>query len=268
MLRDTSAILEDITEAVEGWSGGAGPNLALTGIEPFNHPELDRIIRAATAAGTKRLRLDTNATALGTREVSEAVFEGGVRHVQFPLLGSTSEAHDMLTGSAGGFAATRRGVETFAAVAADAGAKVQVGARVPLCRHNIQDVSAAVATAAKAGASYLVIAVQDEHLDLGSAVPWIEAACDTGVVDTVWVEVEGIPYCAVTGWELHLACVYRRIHGAKAPVCATCPLNDYCGGLVEGASERTLSALRPPRDAHGLAQKLARGFHPLESDHE
>jgi hypothetical protein len=266
MIRESSAILADITQAVGGWGEGAGPNLALAGIEPFNHPEIDSIIRAARKAGTKRLRLNTNAIALGMRDIAEAALANGVRHVRFPLLGSTSESHDMLTGSAGGFDATLRGIAVFSEVAAEMSATTHVSVEIPLCRHNLQDVLNTVPVAAASGASSIVIALQDAHLDLGSAVAWIEAACDTGVVNTVWVEVEGVPYCAVLGWELHLASVYRPVAGDKAPACITCSLNEHCGGVVRGARERILSSLQPPPHARELADRLASGFHPLEPD--
>jgi hypothetical protein len=265
VLCDTPAILEDITRAIDGWSGGAGPNLAFTGMEPFNHPEIDRITREANRAGAKRLRLETSAVALGRPDVAKAALDGGVRHLRFALLGSTPEAHDMLTGTAGRFDATLRGVEAFAELAADARVTSHISALIPLCRHNLQDVGSTIPAAARAGASAILIAVQDEHLDVASAVPWIEAACDTGVVNTAWVEVEGVPLCAATGWELHLASTYRTVQGAKAPACSACPLNAVCGGTASGASDRVLAALRPPLGAREFAAALDRGFHPLES---
>lgn len=260
--------MEDISEAVERWSGGAGPNLTLTGIEPFNHPEIDRIIRAAAKAGTKRLRLETNAAALGTDEVARASLASGVRHLRLPLLGSTPDSHDMLAGGPGRFGATLSGVKAFSRHAAEMSATVHISALIPLCRHNLQDVLDTIPVAAASGASSIVIAVHDAHLDLSTASAWIEAACDTGVVNTAWVEVEGVPYCRVAGWELHLASVYRSTAGDKATTCRTCPLNEHCGGVAAGASERTLSSLAPPPCAAQLAERLGAGFDPLGRGHD
>jgi MoaA/NifB/PqqE/SkfB family radical SAM enzyme len=183
------------------------------------------------------------------------------------LLGSTAALHDGLADRDGAFASTLRGVKTFIETAAEEAISVHVTARVPVCRHNLHDVPSTVISAAEAGASAVYLIIEDTDLDLRAAAPWLEAACDSGVVNSAWVDVEGMPVGLALGWELHLASLYRSVAGAKSSRCATCALNDVCGGAVRGATNAVVSSFRPPADAHRLAERIARSFEPPECEH-
>ena len=214
VLRAAAEVLADIERAVAAWSIGPGPNVAFTGIEPFDHPELTTLIRAAASKGARRIRIDSNAHAIATPATARAAVEAGVRHLQFGLLGSTAELHDSLAGDPGAFERTLAGVHAFAREAGAAGANIQVSARIDACRHNARDLPAMVAAAVRAGASYVRLSVAGGGLNV-SAAPYIEAACDTGMVHATWVAVEGVPREAARGWELHLESVYPPADAEK-----------------------------------------------------
>ncbi len=260
-LREAPRVLAAITGAVLHWPHGPGPNLSFTGAEPFHHPELFEFLGASVAAGASRIRLESNAHALGPPELADRVISAGVRHLTFPLLGSTSDTHDALT-ARGSYEKTIAGVEGFLGAAAKSTTRVHVTAHVPVCRHNLHDTPEIVTLASKTGANAVLLTINDVDLDVRQAGPWLEAACDTGVVYAIWVEVEGIPYGCASGWELHLASMYHRVEGTKSDVCEQCPLTGVCSGAMPGASSRVLSTFAPPPDADRTADRISRGFEP------
>lgn len=256
--RPASDVIAEITEVAQGWPVGPGPNVALGGPEPFGHPELPSLVAGAAKAGVVRLRLESDASALVSPANASGSIAAGVRHLRFRLLGGSPGVHDALAGEAGALDATSEGVRAFAAAAGEQGAAVSVTALVPVCRHNVRDLPAAVGAAVDAGADEVTLLVDDGGLDARAAVPWIMAACDSGVVNGVWVEVDGLPYCLLPGYDLHLADTVRERPGVKGPACPSCALDRVCAaGPLEAAAE-TLSLLAPPSGADVLSGKVAK----------
>ena len=264
-IRDASIMLEAIGEATRAWPDGPGPNLSFVGAEPFHHPALFELLDASVAAGASRIRLESDAHGLMAAETAERALRAGVRHLRFPLLASTAELHDSLTGRRGSLNDTIAGVGSFIDAARQSGTAVHVTARVPVCRHNLHDTADIVALAKKTGAKSVHLTIDDSDLDVRQAAPWLEAACDTGVVYATWVEVEGVPYGCACGWELHLASLYREVAGHKPDACRECPLAEVCSGAMPGASARVLATFAPPPDAAHIAERIARGFNPLKA---
>jgi len=267
-LRNASEIIADLRDAVGAWDNSPGPNISLTGAEPFHHPSIAEIVASCVEMGAQRIRLDSDSSALGSPDTAKSVIAGGVRHLQFTLLGSVASIHDSLCETPGAFENTIRGVKTFAESANEADIPVQVSVSVPVCRHNLHDIPSIVTTAAKAGASLVRIALVDGRLQLPTAAPWIGAACDTGIVNATWVEVEGMPFGPASGWELHLASIYRPVVGAKTAVCEPCALNDVCGGATWGAGDSVVAAFHVPADADAFASRVHRGFEPPAGAHD
>jgi len=263
-LHDATGLFDAVHEATDSWLSGPGPNLSFMGAEPFDHPALFELLGAAVDAGASRIRLETDAHALCSPEMVERVLDAGVRHLMAPLLGSNAELHDSLTGASGSFNKTLAGIERFVEGATQRGVKSHVTVRVPVCRHNLNDTPGIVTLAAKTGAKAVLLSIDDPDLDLRLASPWLEAACDTGVVYTTWVQVEGVPYGYADGWELHLASMYHKVEGEKPEACRACPLEEVCGGAMPGASQRVLDAFATPPDAVRIAGRIAHCFEPLE----
>lgn len=261
-LRDVANVLEQIRAATSSWPGGPGPNLSFSGAEPFHHPALFELLEASTAAGASRVRLESDAHALATVQAAERALQSGVRHLTVPLLGSTAELHDALTGRRGSFDMTILGAKNFIEAARNDETRTHVSVRVPVCRHNLHDTAGIVTLAAKTGANAVLLTIDDPDLDLRQASPWLEAACDTGIVYALWVEVEGVPYGCASGWELHLASIYHKVEGEKSEVCRECPLSDVCSGAMTGASKRVLATFAPPLGAAHDAERIFHCFEP------
>jgi MoaA/NifB/PqqE/SkfB family radical SAM enzyme len=256
--RPASDVVADITKAAQAWSTGPGPNVSLGGPEPFGHPELPSLVAGASQAGVARLRLETDAAALVSPANASGSAAAGVRHLRFRLLGGSPGVHDALTGEADALAATLAGVRAFAAAAREQDVAVSITALVPVCRHNVCDLPATVGVALEAGADEVTLVVDDGGLDVPAAVPWITAACDSGIVNGVWVEVEGLPYCLLPGYDLHLADTVRERPGVKGPACASCALDDVCAAGPCDAAADTLGSLAPPEDADALSGRVAK----------
>jgi pyruvate-formate lyase-activating enzyme len=256
--RPADDVAAEVAMVCARWEGRPGPNVAFTGAEPFGHPELPMLVAAAKEARCRRLCLDTDAVALRSQQNAGGSLMAGVRHLRWTLLGGTPGLHDALVGTPGALEASGEGVRSFLSTAAAEEIAVSVTAVVPVCRHNAHDLPAAAGLAVDAGVDRVLLRVGDGGLDLGSALPWIVAACDTGVVNGVWVEVEGVPFCLLSGYDLHSADAVRRRQGAKPPVCASCALDRVCAGAPTGASADQLAMLAPPSFATKLAASVLR----------
>ena len=206
--RATSEVLGEIDRAVAGWIHGGSPNVSFVGAEPFNQPDLPEVIAHAVRAGVSRVRLETDANALGFHDNARGSFAAGVRHVRVRLLGDP-ELHDSLASEPGLYEAALSGLDAFRTAAEEAAARVFVSAFVPVGEHNFRNLPSLVAELAKAGIMEAVLSV-NPGFDPVRAAPWIGAACDTGIVNRVWVSVEGIPQEHLGERRLH--CV--RLAGA------------------------------------------------------
>lgn len=256
--RRAEEVSADIATACSLWNEAPGPNIALTGAEPFGHPELPAIVTAAIGAGCRRLCLKTDAVALRSAANAGGSLMAGVRHLRWPILGGTPGVHDALVGAPGAFEASVAGIRSFRAIAAEEGLDVSVTAFVPVCRHNVHDLPVVAGAAVEAGADRVVVRIEDGGLDLAGSIPWIVAACDTGVVNGVWVEVDGVPFCLLEGYDLHLADAIRQREGSKPPVCRSCALDAVCGGVPAGGSADQLALVGPPKFAGRLAPAVLR----------
>lgn len=256
--RSADEIVADIATAAGLWTGLPGPNVALTGAEPFGHPDLPALVGAAVQAGCRRVRLDTDAVALRSPQNAGGSLMAGVRHLVWTVLGGTPGVHDALLGAPGALEASVEGVRSFLSIASAEETAVSVTALVPVCRHNVHDLPAAAGLAVETGVDRVLLRFDDGGLDLGAALPWVVAACDTGVVNGVSVEVEGLPFCLMPGYDLHLTDAVRDRSGSKPPVCSTCALDAVCAGAPGDASADQLALLAPPRFAEKLSASVRR----------
>jgi hypothetical protein len=256
--RATDQIVAEIAAVCAGWDGRPGPNVRLTGAEPFGHPELPALVSAAVAAGCQRLGADTDGVALRSPANAGGALMAGVRHVRFTLLAGTSGLHDTLAGVPGLLDVTLEGIRSYRSIAEAEGVAVGVTAVVPVCRHTVHDLPAAAGLAVECGVDAVVLRLEDGGVDLPAAVPWIVAACDTGVVNGVWVEADGVPFCLLPGYDLHVADAVREREGSKSPTCRECPLDAVCAGAPVGASTDQLAVLAPPPFAERLARSVAK----------
>jgi molybdenum cofactor biosynthesis enzyme MoaA len=181
-------IARRVTATTSSWANGPGPNVLLAGPEPFSHPALPAVVRACRDAGVRRIGVETDGGALAVGENAAGALQAGVRHLRVRVLAGGEELADALAERPGLARTARTGVRRYREAAEASGIPVVVTAVVPLCEHNVRTVPHTVA----ALASWHVDAVHLVATErLGDEVEaHVAAACDTGMVNRVWVEVD------------------------------------------------------------------------------
>jgi len=181
-------LLADVTADIESavvTSVGRSGVILLAGTEAFSHPSLPQIISAATSAGARRIAVQTAGGLLGSGGNAQGVLHAGVRHFEIHYLpGDDAELAPGIPGALDGVAELIR-------VSAAAGARIALSAVITACRHTIQHLSPAVGQLAAAGVGAVHIEVDPSAGTGPSATASVLAACDTGVVNAVWVDVSG-----------------------------------------------------------------------------
>jgi len=191
--RDADAIAAEVDAVVGAWGDAAGPNVLFTGAEPFAHDSLPRLVAQARAAGVKRIGLVTDGGALGFGDNAVGAFHVGVRHLVVRSIG-VGETADERAGRAGLSAAALAGIRAFVEAARHAEATVSVSAEVAVCSHNTGELPEIVAAFGEAGVGCITFLQEPGTMrPAGSAAATLAAACDTGVVNGVWVEARGLP---------------------------------------------------------------------------
>ncbi len=163
--------------------------VALVGPEPFAHPELPALVAACRRAGFSRIALETDGSALAAHGNAAGVLHAGVRHLWVRVLGAENATHDALVGRPGRGAASRLGVTAYLEAASATGVTVAVTAVVPVCVHTLGDLPAIVAACAQRG--FHAVRLEAAGLLPSQAATVIAAACDTGMVNRVWVSTDG-----------------------------------------------------------------------------
>lgn len=188
----TADIATEVGVVAAEWSGAPGPNVALVGPEPFAHPELPALVAACVEAGAERIAVETDGAALSISANAAGVLLAGVHHLRVTILDSDPERGDLLGGRAGRTRDALAGVRTYLAAAEEAGIAVVLTAVVPVCEHNIRELPDTIARIAAGGFHAARLQTTGEVPAGASAL--IGAACDTGMVNRLWVEVDpGLP---------------------------------------------------------------------------
>lgn len=133
-LQDVKNRLEQVTKL-----GVQAPNIMFGGLEPFAYPGLVEALAQARLWGACRIGLVTDGGALSVRDNARGCLEAGVRVFEIPLLGSSAEVHDELSGASGLFNALSQGIVNIRDMAQDLGVKVFLCASVELCAHNVTE---------------------------------------------------------------------------------------------------------------------------------
>lgn len=188
--RKLEEILGDVGHQLSRTRAGQR-NLLLMGAEPFSHPGLPEIVRAARTGGADRLGLRTDARALVRPENASGSVSSGVSLFELTLAGATSGTHDRLTGVTGGFEASLNGMRTLAATVASAGAVVALRGLIRVCEHNVFELPEVCGIFASVGCSSVRCEVQRSARSKAS-LPWFQAAATTGMVNGTWVVLAGV----------------------------------------------------------------------------
>jgi len=186
---ESDAVIERVAAVADSWGDPPGPNVILCGPEPFAHPGLPAIVAACANRGVERICIETDGGALSVGANAEGALDAGVRHLRVRLPAAVAPAGDDLAGRPGLVRDARSGVRAFLEAGEAGGVDVVVTAVVPVCSHTLDLLPASVAELASWGV-HAVRLVSAGALPNDAAVH-LAAACDTGMVNRVWVETDG-----------------------------------------------------------------------------
>jgi len=181
-------IVDSISSAVSR-AQSPGPNILLGGTDAFGHPDLPAIVAAAAHNGAVRIAVETDGGALAAGGNAAGAMHAGVRHV-FVGFGDPPRA--------------LAGVAAWTAAAQAMGVDAVATCVIELCRHNVTGLAQTIADLAEAGAAGVVLDVGTMDAS-PSVVGALTAACDTGMVNGVWVEVIGPAEALPESHHLHTA---------------------------------------------------------------
>src|SRR5512133_3867958 len=187
--RTVAEVRDALADAVRGGPAEPGPNVLVTGPEPFAHPELPELVAACVDAGAERIAVETDGGGLSVEGNARGLLHAGVRHLRIRLLATDEVLADGLTGKPGLARAAMIGVRAYLDAADADGLTIAVTAVVPVCRHNVDALPATVAGLAAWGVQGTSLLAADEMA--ADATPLVIAACDTGMVNRLWVEADG-----------------------------------------------------------------------------
>jgi hypothetical protein len=86
--------------------------------------------------------------------------------------------------------------------AARAGIPLLLCGHIPVCEHNLRDVPNAIVELGAAGASAVKLEVDPATLP-SSAGRWIDASVESGLVNNIWVSVEGGTFAEIDDRPIH-----------------------------------------------------------------
>jgi len=188
----SAAVRERVDETVGGWGALPGPNLILGGAEAFFHPELPGLVGHAVEAGVSRIALETGGASLTVGENAAGALHVGVRHLIVHYVPNDPTDACGLPAAGNVADAALAGIRSFVMAAAAKGVKVAVSAVVPVCPHTAPLLSTAVVDLIAAGAGAVRLVWTGDDSPGATTTAHVAAACDTGVVNGVWVDVSGV----------------------------------------------------------------------------
>ena len=185
------SILTPQIEAAAGrWTTGPGPNILLVGPEPFAHPELPALVGVCVRAGVERIGIETDGGALAAHGNAAGALSAGVTNIIVRVLAADDDRSAAMTGRPGLARQVAEGVRAYRGAAERTGAHVAITAAVPVCRHNVEHLPSTVAELARWDLDAVRLTSASSANSAGGVSALVAAACDTGMVNRLWVEVE------------------------------------------------------------------------------
>lgn len=212
-------------------------NIELWGGEPTLHKDLVSLISYARSRGARRIKLVTNARSLAEWDVLTSLAEEGVRLFEVKINGSRPETHDAVTGVRGSFDQTLQGLQNVSTLSRsdEHGNSIYVGARVAVCRANLEDLTSIVSLLISFGVDRIVLARRSSDFLLGEATRVIANAMKVATLNRTWSVCEGFPPCLMKAGEMHVAELIQPAfqEGERPKGCRGCAYKDICSGPPE-----------------------------------
>lgn len=185
---DEQVVLRALQMTIGRADGSRPHDIVFAGGEPLEHDGFERFVSAAADGGARRIAAITAGAALGDPLRIEGLIRAGLRHVHVTV--PTLDPGAYTAHSCGAPEGALAGMRSLRAAGERVGARTLLYGRIPVCAHNVESLSPLVAALAAAGADAVAL-VTAANADARRLVPWISAAFDTGLMNGIWVWVEG-----------------------------------------------------------------------------
>lgn len=209
-------------------AGAGRDGIEIYGGEPLERFDFSRLVTMARALN-RRVKVVTNGRALAKPEVVRSAVEAGATGFEVKLWGPREDVHDGLTGKPGSFYETLQGISNARGLFE----KAYLAIRAKVCRENIDRLADISRIAASFRVDRLIIEPVDPELSVKEAEQSIKLAIETAITNRVWAMTEGIPLCAMRGYEPHVgeAVFPRPSERVKVEACSRCPCDGVCDGV-------------------------------------
>jgi MoaA/NifB/PqqE/SkfB family radical SAM enzyme len=241
-----------VRQAIET-AGSEEAVLVLSGGEPTLNPRLVEYVQLAKSRGVRAVELQSNATRLGDRALTQALVAAGLDQAMVSLHGSTAAISDGVTAAPGTFAATVRGIDELTSTS------VRVRLNFVFCQANREDFPNFVdLVAARWPNVGIVFSFVGSHTDVvprtGALIPsfsdvmppllaGLARARAAGLEVNGFDSMCGLPLCLVPESErgafskIAIAPDGGAGEFVKAEACARCSEDYRCYGVRRGYAE-------------------------------
>ncbi len=235
-----SRAFQDIEAELVGEVGKDG--VEIWGGEPLERFDFSRLVTTAKALN-RRVKVVTNGRALAKPEVVRSASEAGVTGFEVKVWGATSDLHDGLTGRPGSFFETIQGISNVR----NSCGGIYLAIRAMACRENVDRLADISRVAASFRVDRLIIEPADPDLSLKESEGSLKLAIETAITNRIWAATEGVPLCAMDGYEEHVGeAVLPRPRGRrKVEACSTCAYDEVCDGVSSVLAERFAREAEP-----------------------
>lgn len=224
-------------------------NLEIFGGEPTLRSDLLKLVRAVKKVGYNRIKLVTNARILADWNGASTLVAEGAYFFEVKIWSADSSIHDVITKVQGSLNQTILGIQNLRRVTRlnDRDFKAYIALRIPLCRDNYRTVEETIRVLLPLGIDRVIISLIDSRLPFEEAAYFVHQACESGILNKVWVQTEGLPFCLMEGFEHHISEVFNQVNEgyAKPKTCSQCVYNQVCLGVFKEILPKAKDNLKP-----------------------
>ncbi|RME29182.1 MAG: radical SAM protein [Deltaproteobacteria bacterium] len=237
--------------------------VVFTGGEPMLHPDIFRLVEAASALGYGSIQIQTNGRMFAYRKLCIKLLESGVTEVSPALHGHCAQLHDYLTRAEGSFEQTVRGIRNLKELG------IKVVTNTVITRSNFRHLEQIAKVLVRLDVDQYQFAfvhpVGSAAKNFASIVPrfellkkYLHRGLEEGIRAGRIVMTEAVPFCFMQGFEQYVGervmpqtkvvdaegtieeyRDYRTSEGKlKGPPCSECTFDEICEGPWREYPER------------------------------
>lgn len=227
------------------------------GGEPTLRKDFFDILDVARHQGFKRIKIVTNARALKDFNTAVKMTESGCYFFEIKIHHYEPGIHDHVTQVSGSLQETLEGIANLRRITTlyDEPFKTFISVKVSISRQNYEDIGNVSLTFIPYEIDRIILCLDDSKLKMSKALPHIWDAINISILNRVWILTQGVPLCAMTGFEHHVSEIYHRRDGdyRKSKNCKNCVYDQVCPGMsTRYLDQFGLSELKPVIDTRHI----------------